>query len=144
MRNKSTTLPILMTALVGLIFLIGWSFVGPALGGTGMGGSEAPNNGGAPGKGDSPNPDPNPGPNPDPNPDPGPDYPGPDEPNPDDPPPDPPEPKEDSDGDLIPDEAEPDHNTDRYDWDSDNDHLADGNEIVGTDPNIKDTDNDGI
>jgi hypothetical protein len=144
MENKTATWYILLTALVGLMLLIGWGFVGPALGGTGAGGYEAPYNGGAPGKGDSPNPDPNPGPGPNPPPPPPPDSPGPDDPNPDDPAPPRPDEREDSDGDLIPDELEPSHNTDQFDWDSDNDHLSDGNEGSYTDPNIKDTDNDGI
>jgi len=43
------------------------------------------------------------------------------------------------------DSQEPDHNTDAYDWDSDNDHLADSNEDGSTtDPNVVDTDNDGF
>lgn len=145
MKNRSTTATILLSALVAFLLLIGWSFVGPALGGTGAGGSEAPNNGGAPGHGDSPNPDPGPpGPPPDPD-SPGPDDPNPDKPeNPDDPKPNPPDEFEDSDGDFIPDILEPEHNTDQFDWDSDNDHLADGIESGFTNPNIKDTDNDGI
>jgi hypothetical protein len=39
---------------------------------------------------------------------------------------------------------EPGHLTDKFDWDSDDDHLADGIEEGATDPNIKDTDNDGF
>ena len=50
----------------------------------------------------------------------------------------------DSDGDFIPDTQEPGTNTDPWDWDSDNDHLADSNEGSHTDPNLEDTDNDGI
>ncbi|WP_455392466.1 hypothetical protein [[Eubacterium] cellulosolvens] len=125
MKTRSTTLTILSAALVALILLIGWSFVGPALGGSGTGSSDSPEDKGAPGP-DSPGPD-----------DPNPDYPRPN-------PPPPPDPKDDSDGDFIPDDAEPYYETDQYDWDSDNDHLADGNEPGGTDPNLKDTDNDGI
>lgn len=129
MRNRSATLTVLLSALIALVLLIGWSFVGPAMGGSGTGGSDGP-------KEEPKEPD-SPGPN-----DPNPDEPGPN-PNPY-PHPNPPDPEEDSDGDFIPDELEPKYNTDQFDWDSDNDHLADSNEFGYTDPNIKDTDNDGI
>ena len=125
MKKRSITFKILLSALVAFVLLIGWSFVGPAMGGAGFGGSDGP-------KEVPPN---------------DPDSPGPDDPNPDYPRPHPPRPgpeEEDSDGDFIPDEDEPAHNTDQYDWDSDNDHLSDGNEGGPTDPNVKDTDNDGI
>jgi hypothetical protein len=105
------------------MLLLGWSIVGLALGGTGTGGSDTPENQGTPG--------------------PDPDYPGPHDPGPY-PDPDPPEPEDDSDGDFIPDTLEPVFKTDPFDWDSDNDHLSDGNEGGPTDPNLKDTDNDGI
>lgn len=84
-----------------------------------------------------------------------------DEPNPDNPPddddsptdpdkpgpPGPPTPTTDSDGDLIPDLEEPELLTDPNDWDTDNDHLADGNEPgagVGTNALTVDSDNDGL
>jgi hypothetical protein len=67
------------------------------------------------------------------------DNPSPDNPTPPDVPPDnpdnpkppdpgPPTPTTDSDGDMVPDLLEPDLLTDPNDWDTDNDHFADGNE----------------
>jgi hypothetical protein len=50
----------------------------------------------------------------------------------------------DVDHDFIPDEDEPSHFTDQFDWDSDDDHLGDGAEMGSTDPNIMDTDDDGL
>ena len=125
MKERSASLIILLSGFVALVLLIGWSLVGTALGGTGAGHADNPYDHGAPG----------------PKPNPYPDSPPPDEPGPK------PRPRpetEDSDGDFIPDEDEPDYKTDIYDWDSDNDHLSDGNEDEVTDPNVVDTDNDGI
>jgi hypothetical protein len=72
----------------------------------------------------------------------------PDEPdNPKPPKPGPPTPTTDSDGDMVPDLLEPDLLTDPNDWDTDNDHLADGNEPgtgIGTGALVPDSDNDGI
>jgi hypothetical protein len=143
-KERSASSLILLTLSIAFVLLIGWSVTGLVLGGTTQGGKD-----GTPSPPEGPGDDPYPGPpgppNPDPDPDPPPpDNPGPDDPEPDDPPNWPTEPVDDSDNDYIPDEDEPSHSTDQYDWDSDNDHLSDGNEDSSTDPNMKDSDNDGI
>nr|AHF25997.1 thrombospondin type 3 repeat-containing protein [uncultured bacterium Contigcl_1565] len=51
----------------------------------------------------------------------------------------------DTDGDLIPDDLEPNYGTDKNDPDTDKDGLKDGYELfLGLDPLKKDTDNNGI
>lgn len=143
MKERSATSLMLLTAFIALILLLGWSITGPVLGGTTPGGKD-----GEPsspeGPSDEPGPPGPPDPNPDPDPDPDPDPPWPDDPRPDEPRPRPPEQLEDSDGDFIPDDLEPNHKTDKYDWDSDDDHIADSHEDGNTNPNKRDTDNDGI
>ena len=67
--------------------------------------------------------------------------------NPKPPKPGPPTPTTDSDGDMVPDLQETDLLTDPNDWDTDNDHMADGNEPgtgIGTQALVPDSDNDGI
>jgi hypothetical protein len=67
--------------------------------------------------------------------------------NPKPPKPGPPTPTTDSDGDMVPDLQEPNLLTDPNDWDTDNDHMADGNEPgsgIGTEALVTDSDNDGI
>jgi len=118
MKERSASAMILLTALVALCLLLGWSIAGFALGGTSPGGKDGDPSS-PEGPGENPSPDPNPDPDPDPDPDPSPpppDNPGPDDPEPDEPKPRPPEPREDSDGDFIPDDSEPDHKTDQYDF----------------------------
>jgi hypothetical protein len=52
----------------------------------------------------------------------------------------------DSDRDLLPDHEENTTFTDPYDWDTDGDHLSDGDEVMihGTNPLERDTDGDGV
>jgi hypothetical protein len=141
MEGKSTTSMVLLTALISLLILISWSFVGTALGGSGKGGADRPEN----------------------------EIPPDDEAEDDD---DWDEENDGSEAeceaeaeseseseaepqavnevwldigsDFLPDDDEISCGTDQYDWDNDNDHLSDGIENTATDPNIFDTDNDGI
>ena len=53
MEDKGTTSVILLSALIALILLIGWSFVGPALGGTGAGSADGPDTEPDPGEGEA-------------------------------------------------------------------------------------------
>ena len=54
MRDKSATSTILLSALIAFVLLIGWSFVGPAFGGSGAGGKVEKDNGSAPGPDQNP------------------------------------------------------------------------------------------